>query len=254
MKTFFAALAASTSLFFPAHPAHAERSAVATQSGNANSSLIRQDAETFTNAGVHQRGSANSGALMQDVVYYSVARLEQDGIANSARLAQSHTGHIHVSALQSGSANQADITQREGCHYSSARLTQIGTFHTASVQQHHYLALTQVRIAQSGHANRATASQFDSERTDLAVSQSGAGNSASSEQGGVQNNSTVVQNGTNNVAVQSQGVGGNELDIRQAGSNNKAGARQVGQAPYGDRFMAALAQTGVANSAGVHQY
>jgi hypothetical protein len=198
-----------------------------TQTGTANSAMVRQDFTSGTDIALKQNGSGNT-ADIQQVAPDTDIRVTQNGTRNSATVIDLGTS-MFIGPLieQNGDGNTVSATALD---------TGFGQ-HT---------------IVQTGQRNHAITNQAGGSMLALAIQQLGADNQAEINQAGSEASATINQNGNNNLASISQGditSFGNTALITQIGNSNNASIRQVG-----DGFTSTVSQIGSGNYASVYQH
>jgi hypothetical protein len=228
--------------------------ATVTQSGTGNNAgIVQADiGPHIPTVSITQTGNANSAMVRQETSNGTDVIVNQNGTGNAADITQS-AGDTEIRVTQTGTNNSATIVDQGTGLFSGPSVVQNGEGNTVSATALNN-GLSDHTITQTGLRNHAVTNQYDVSMSTLSIVQAGADNQAGITQTGVNQSATINQNGSGNLASLTQnGVNeilvGNTALITQVGNNNNAILRQVG-----DGFASTINQIGSGNYANVYQH
>jgi len=198
-----------------------------TQTGTANTAVVRQEITSGTDIGVRQNGTGNTTSIEQAAGDTGI-RVTQNGAHNSATVVDLGTSMFIGPVIeQNGEGNTVSATALD-------------------------IGFGEHTITQAGQRNLAITHQDTGSLLELSIQQLGAGNQAEISQSGDGESATINQNGNSNVAnIIQSGVASflNTALITQIGNTNYATIRQVG-----DGFTTTVSQTGSRNDSSIYQH
>jgi hypothetical protein len=237
-----------------------------TQTGDSNQAAITQSNGAFHyTTAITQLGNLNSASLLEDQYFNSETEIRQTGNSNVANLLHHDTGGGGGWIFQEGDRNVAHI-HNDGLNDASSRAVQTGSDNSIDIM-HTNSNHAFVRIEQTGTFNSAIATRDGGGFGVAIAKQNGTGNLATISQTMLADftEGAIGQDGIGNVATLTQMHGYSHADILQTGDLNTATIVQHGSmlaAPsntayitqVGNGFVAAIAQTGNDNHAGIYQH